>query len=165
MAEGYVMEILNDDSNPCGPGDIGRIIVTDLHNFATPLIRYDTGDYAEVAPPCPCGRGLPSLQRIVGRERNMAVVEGSRRWPQFGFDHFLEIAPIVQYQVVQSGTSQIELRLVCHEPLTSEQKQRLTHVIRTALNHPFDITFKFYAERIPPSGSGKFEEFLCLVTP
>ena len=39
------------------------MVITDLHNFATPLIRYELGDYAEVGTPCPTGRGLPVLNR------------------------------------------------------------------------------------------------------
>ena len=45
------------------PGEIGRLVVTRLHHFATPLLRYDIGDYAEVGDACPCGRGLPVLRR------------------------------------------------------------------------------------------------------
>lgn len=165
MAEGYVVEVLDDQGRACRPGEIGRIVVTDLHNYATPLIRYDTGDFAQAAAPCHCGRGLPTLQRIVGRERNMVVVNGSRRWPLFGFDRFLEIAPITQYQLVQDRADSIELRLVCAEPPTAEQKQRLAALIRESLGHPFEIRFTLFPEHLPAGRSGKYEEFMCLVTP
>jgi len=59
-------------------GQVGRVVVTDLHNFATPLIRYDLGDYAEMADTCPCGRGLPALKRIMGRRRNMVRLPDGR---------------------------------------------------------------------------------------
>lgn len=165
MAEGYVVEVLDEQGRPCRAGETGRLVVTDLHNFATPLIRYDTGDFAEVGPPCSCGRGLPTLRRIAGRERNMVVVNGSRRWPLFGFDRFLEIAPIAQYQLVQDRADSIELRLVCAEPPTAEQRQRLAALIRESLGHPFEIRFTLYPERLPAGRSGKYEEFVCLVTP
>ena len=57
MAENLIVEIVDDKGAPCASGEIGRVIVTDLHNFATPLMRYDIGDYAEVAAPCLCGGG------------------------------------------------------------------------------------------------------------
>ena len=44
--------------------------ITSLHNRVMPLIRYEVGDFAEVGPPCPCGRGLPVIARIMGRVRN-----------------------------------------------------------------------------------------------
>jgi phenylacetate-CoA ligase len=63
------LEVLGDDNKPCQAGEVGRIIVTPLHNYQTPLIRYAIGDYAEVGGPCSCGRSLPVLTRILGHEK------------------------------------------------------------------------------------------------
>ena len=71
QAESVLVEILDERGAPAPPGETGRVVVTDLHNFAMPLVRYEIGDYAEVGEPCACGRGLPVLRRIVGRVRNM----------------------------------------------------------------------------------------------
>lgn len=43
-----LVEVLNDKGEPCQVGETGRVVLTDLFNFATPLVRYDIGDYAEV---------------------------------------------------------------------------------------------------------------------
>ena len=95
MAESVLVEILNDDGTPCAPGEIGRVVVTALQNFATPLIRYEVGDYAEASAPCPCGRGLPVIRRIMGRVRNLLVLpDGKKIWPAFGSRGLTEIAPI-----------------------------------------------------------------------
>ena len=67
QAEHVLVEILRADGHTCLPGEVGRVVVTALHNFAMPLVRYELGDYAEVGAPCPCGRGLPVIKRIVGR--------------------------------------------------------------------------------------------------
>ena len=61
------VEILNARNQPCAPGETGRLVVTPLHNFATPLLRLDTGDDAELGSPCECGRSLPVLARILPR--------------------------------------------------------------------------------------------------
>lgn len=65
--EGVLLEVLDAAGLPCAPGQVGEVVVTPLHNFATPLIRYAPGDLAEPGPPCPCGRGLAVLRRVVGR--------------------------------------------------------------------------------------------------
>ncbi len=70
MAETLIVDILDEVGRPCGPGEIGRVVITDFTNFATPTIRYAIGDYAEVGTGT-CGRGLPSLRRILGRSRNL----------------------------------------------------------------------------------------------
>lgn len=77
-AETVAVEILDAEGKPCSRGDIGRVVVTDLQNFATPLIRYALGDYAEAGGPCPCGRGLPTLKRIHDRVSVLRVAPGCR---------------------------------------------------------------------------------------
>ena len=61
-------EILDLTGKPALPGEEGRLILTPLHNYAMPLIRYDSSDVAQVGPKeCPCGCPLPTLKRIAGR--------------------------------------------------------------------------------------------------
>jgi phenylacetate-CoA ligase len=162
--ESHIVEVLDESGRPCADGEVGRVVITDLLNFATPLVRYDLGDYAEVAKPCPCGRGLPTLRRIVGRERNLIVMpDGSRHWPLVGFDRFRGIAPIAQYQLIQHDRERIEVRLVSDAPLTSSQEDELRAVIQGALGHPFTLDFAYFEREIPRPPNGKFEEFVCRV--
>jgi phenylacetate-CoA ligase len=160
MAESVLVEVLDDDGRPCAEGQSGRMVGTDLHNFATPLVRYDLGDYAEVGGECPCGRGLPTLRRVLGRERNLVrLPDGSRHWPLVGFHRFADIAPIRQYQFIQHDLERIEVRMVAAEPVSTEQEAALSTVIREALGHPFDLEFNWFDDRLPVGAGGKFEEF------
>lgn len=164
MAEAVIVEVLDADGAPCGEGRTGRVTVTDLHNFATPLIRYDIGDYAEVGPACPCGRGLPTLRRIHGRERNLILMpDGSRHWPLVGFNRFREIAPVIQYQLIQDGRETIELRLVADRTLTAGEEAELAAHIQASLGFPFALRFVYFEGEIPAGAGGKFEEFVCRV--
>jgi phenylacetate-CoA ligase len=61
QSESLLLEILYESGRACAPDKIGCVVISDLHNLALPLIRYEIGDYAEAAEPCPCGRGLPTL--------------------------------------------------------------------------------------------------------
>lgn len=162
MAEGMIVEILNERDEPCAPGEVGRVVVTDLHNFATPLIRYELGDYAETSGPCPCGRGLPALRRIVGRRRNMVrLPDGRSLWPAIGGLRYREIAPIRQFQFIQRELETIEVRLVSRVPLSADQERRIGELIRKALDFSFNLQFVYFAEQIPRGPGGKFEEFVC----
>jgi phenylacetate-CoA ligase len=165
QSESVLVEILNPTGQPCAPGEVGRVVVTDLHNFATPLIRYELADCAEAAPPCPCGRGLPTLARIVGRQRNLLTLpSGEQRWPLVGFRHFREIAPIRQFQFVQQTRDQIEVRFVADRPVVPAEEACLKAIIQEALGHPFDLSF-VYLDEIPRSAGGKFEEFISKLNP
>lgn len=162
MAENLIVEILNENGEPAGPRENGRVVLTDLNNFATPLVRYDIGDYAESGPSCSCGRGLPTLKRILGRERNLIrMPDGSRHWPLVGFHKFREIAPITQYQMIQEDHEHIELRLVIERALTPDEESNLTAHVQTALGHPFALRLTYFAGKIPAGANGKFEEFIC----
>ena len=159
QSESVLVEVLNDEDEPCQPGEIGRVVLTSLHNYASPLIRYEIGDYAEVGEPCPCGRGLPVLKRIVGRQRNMLVLpNGERRWPVTGSMAFDRVISFRQFQMIQHSLEEIEVKLVVPEPVSKEQESELTDIIHRSLGHPFNITFTYHDE-IPRSAGGKFEDF------
>ncbi len=165
MAEGLVVEVLAADGSACQVGEIGRVVVTDLLNFASPVIRYDLGDYAQVGPPCACGRGLPTLAKIMGRQRNMLQLpDGSRRWRMAGYSDFDSVAPITQYQLVQTSTTHIEVRLAVGGPaLTAAQEAQLADIINDTMPCRFKYRFVYPSGGLPMPASGKFEEFVCAI--
>jgi len=161
QSENLLVEVLDDNGDPCAPGQIGRVVLSGLHNFATPLLRYAIGDYAEVGEPCPCGRGLPVLTRIQGRVRNMLrLPDGTTRWPILGqFIPELErLPPVRQYQLVQKSIERIEAQIAVTQPLTAEQEAILIAMWQRSLGHPFEISIN-YVDMIPRGAGGKFEEF------
>lgn len=163
QSESVLLEILDEHGRACEAGEVGRVAITVLHNFAQPLIRYEVGDYAEAGPPCSCGRGLPTLRKIVGRSRNLLMLEnGCRILPDFRIRQWPSIAPISQAQLVQKSVEHIEVRAVCHRELSAVEESRLAEHIRAKLEIPFRITFVYLDEISRPS-SGKIEDFICLV--
>ena len=164
QSEGVLLEVLDDQDRPCLPGTVGRVVVTTLHNFATPLVRYDIGDYAEVGAACPCGRGLQVLTRIMGRVRNMLRLRsGESFWPMLGTRDLSDIAPIGQQQIVQKSYDRIEIRLVAGRKLTPEEEGRLVGLIRARFPPEFTLELA-YCDSIPRGAGNKFEEFLSEVT-
>ena len=163
MDENLIVEVLNEAGQPCLPGEVGRVVITDLHNYATPLIRYEIRDYAEAGPACSCGRGLGTLKRIMGRRRNMVTLpDGSKHWPLVGAHRYREVADIRQYQVVQHGLDDIEIRLLV-SPLPPGQEAAITTLAHQALGHPFKLRFSYFDHELPGTGNGKFEEFISLL--
>ncbi|NHZ35569.1 phenylacetate--CoA ligase family protein [Massilia rubra] len=162
QSENVLLEVLDDDGNPCAPGACGRVVVSGLLNFAMPLIRYELGDMAEAGPPCPCGRGLPVLTRILGRTRNMLVTADARRyWPTFGFRDS-GATGIVQRQVVQTAPDQVQIRYVSADALSPDQEASLAAQVAQRLPPGMRVDALRVAE-IARSASGKFEEFISLV--
>lgn len=163
MSETHFVEVLKSNGDPCKAGEIGRVVVTPLHNFAMPLIRYECGDYAEVGESPEGAISLPVLNRIIGRSRNMAYrPDGTKFWPALNGIRWREVAEIEQVQFVQHTKSSIELKLVGPGELNSDQKAALALAVDDALRASYDIEFTL-VHTIPRGAGGKFEDFISLV--
>jgi phenylacetate-CoA ligase len=159
QAERLIVEILDDADRPCAPGAIGRVVVTDLHNFATPIIRYDLGDYAEVGGACPCGRGLPVLTRILGRRRGMLTYpDGRTAWPVFTAA-CRRAARYREIQLVQDSVTALRLRVVPDGPLDAAERAALADALRACLDHPFAVEIEVVTS-LGRTAAGKLEEFV-----
>lgn len=165
QAEHVLLEILRPDGSPCGPGEIGRVVVTDLHNFAMPLIRYELGDQACFGPPCPCGRGLPVLEVIAGRTGDLAVDPTGRQFfAHLAQGYWATVAPILQRQIAQLAPDRLEIRYVAQRDLTSDETAHLSREIRQAMRYDYLIEYR----RVPAIAlgpSGKFVDFVGLGSP
>ncbi|MGF1612437.1 MAG: phenylacetate--CoA ligase family protein [Gammaproteobacteria bacterium] len=158
QSESLLVEILDAGGAPCRPGEIGRVVLTDLHNFATPLIRYEIGDYAEPGPPCVCGRGLPVIRRVWGRARNLVTLpNGERHWPTLPLK-FRADTRVRQFQLVQKSLTGMELKLVADRVLNPAEEEQVRRQIEGNLGYPFEVQFT-YCDSIPRSAAGKYEDF------
>ena len=165
QSENVLVEVLDESGAPCQAGQIGRVVITTLHNFAMPFLHYDIGDYAEVGTICACGRGLPVLKRILGRQRNLLVMpNGERRWPVFMSEGDpADLPPFFQFQVVQRSLDELELNVVRPTAgITPEEQKQVEAHFHGILGYPFKISINCVAE-IPRSPTGKFEDFISLV--
>jgi phenylacetate-CoA ligase len=164
MAESVIVEVINPAGQPCEPGESGRLVVTDLRNFASPVIRYEIGDVGVRGGNCSCGMQSPTLQSIMGRDRNLlARPDGSRRYPLAGFQEFHKVAPVLQFRFIQHTLNEIELIVHTTAPLVAEQESALTKIVQTSLDYPFDVRVTRSATPLPRSSGGKFEDFISKV--
>ena len=162
QSELILVEILDEQGQPCATGETGRVVVTALHNIATVLIRYDIGDYATVGEPCRCGRSHPVIGQVRGRVRNLVrTPDGRHYWPS-ALVRVRFVTAIRQFQYVQTALDAIELRVVLDRPLTAEEEEQARNIVQKTLGYPFRVEIKPVAaiERGP---TGKFEEFLSQV--
>ncbi len=163
QAECILLEVLRPDNTPCKPGEVGKTVISSLNNFATPMLRYENGDMAEVGEPCACGRGLPVLKRIIGRVRNTAILpNGERIMPNLSTGPLLNELPIRHFQLVQKTTELVEARLVVGRLLTTAEETALADYFNKGWLHEFSFTF-VYVDEIKRGANGKYEVFRCEV--
>jgi len=133
--------------------------VTPLHNLATPLVRYDLGDYAALGQPCACGRGLPVIHQVQGRVRSLVrTPDGRRYWPT-ELGRIRRVPIISQAQFVQSALDTIELNFVSERPLTAAEEAQAAEAVQGALGYAFRVAF-VRVDAIRRGPTGKFEEFM-----
>lgn len=98
------------------PGELGEVVVTDLHNFGMPFIRYATGDLAAPAPAgaCKCGRAHPRLATVEGRVTETLLDAAGNRVNGLVFNVIIaHLAHAIRhFQVVQHRDRSITLRVV-----------------------------------------------------
>ncbi|MDH3580751.1 MAG: hypothetical protein OEM91_09030, partial [Hyphomicrobiales bacterium] len=100
-SEAVLVEILDEEGAPVAPGKTGRVVLTNLYNYAMPLIRYEIGDFATVSPTASnCKIRLPSLTRIIGRYRNtFTLADGRILFPNVPMSGFRKFLPHSQIQI------------------------------------------------------------------
>ncbi len=163
QSEAIIVEIVDMAGKPCAAGEIGRVIVTPLFNFATPLLRYELGDMAEAGSPCACGRGLGVINRVVGRYRNLLTLpDGQHFWPSMGSRAWQKIIPIKRHQFRQVALDRMEVWMVVETQPTQAAQDEVRAIIASRLPGAFTIDFQF-VDDIPNGSGGKFEEFVSLL--
>lgn len=160
MSESVMVEVLDEHDRPVVPGRTGKVVVTSLVNLAMPLLRYEIGDFAVAAGPCPCGRPHPLLERIVGRSRELwRMADGRLFWPDYQRTRLVADLPIRQHQFAQVGANLIEARLVVERPLTADEEAGIAAMMAERLPEPFQVRFA-YPDEIPALPGGKFLYFV-----
>jgi len=158
--EHVYLEILNADGHD-EDQNTGDIIVTDLDNYAMPLIRYEIGDNASFASKkysCDCGVRLPKLKSIIGRATDTIILKnGSKVHGVFFTDILSELnlkdtGLIRRFQVSQEKYGEIEFRIETSEDLKSSSLSLLENALNRFF---FKVEIKIF-QKLEHDKSGKF---------
>lgn len=150
----YHFEILDlDEDKPVKPGEIGRVVITDLFNYCMPLIRYDTGDLAYLSANIKDENSAPVLERIEGRKVDLLYDTNNKVITS----HIITVnmwkyAELRQYQFVQIGFGKYVFRL---NPWTTfPREEELIKEFKGYFGNDADIKIE-YVNEIPLLASGK----------
>lgn len=156
-ADRLLLEIIDDEGQPCPPGAAGRIVVTDLDNYGMPLIRYEIGDHGVLADrkSCSCGRGLPLLQKVVGRTMDIVRTPDGRKLGGTFWTLLLKARPgLKQIQVVQEQLDGVIINFVRDDGFDVAVLDYFVEKIREYCGSDFEVKF-VERESIALTKSGK----------
>ncbi len=162
-ADSLFVEAVDDNFQQVANGIDGELLITDLHNYALPLIRYAVGDHGRmINDECICGRPYPLMKNIVGRVTDNFIDAEGNTVATISLSHYLiaEGPKVGQVQLIQNSPTEITVRITNDPPPDDSTKQfyinRLTHVMKGLKNVRFEIVDKIEAEK-----SGKFRFAIC----
>ena len=157
-ADNLFVEVVDADGAPLPPGELGRILITDLRNHANPFIRYEIGDLGRLAPPaepCPCGLPFPRLLRVEGRSQEFIELPGGQRLTALFIPHLMKEFEWVQgYQVVQKSADRITIRLITAAAIEEERVLPLREKLLERVGADMRIDFSRVAQ-LQKNASGK----------
>ncbi len=169
-AEDIIAEVVDDDNNPVLPGQQGHILITTLHNYGMPFIRYENGDDGSLATSsCPCGRGLPLLGTLLGRTTDFIYTPSGKRIPGVSLSSEpLAIVGVTQYQLVQEELDRVVIHVILPSVTEPEEQaevgRRIEDLLRRVLGDDMRIEVKFI-DHIEPTAAGKYVPIVSMVDP
>jgi phenylacetate-coenzyme A ligase PaaK-like adenylate-forming protein len=146
------------DGRPTRPGEPGAIVITDLSNFAMPLIRYQVGDVGVLSGRiCSCGRGLPLLEAIEGREADYVVTADGQFVSGISLtENFAVLVPgIAQIQIVQESVECFLFRIVRDAAFGPASERAIAALVAERFGPGVRWRCEF-VEAIPQEPSGKY---------
>jgi phenylacetate-CoA ligase len=144
----FLPEVVDPETGaPLGPGEQGELVFTTLTKEAMPLLRYRTGDIATLeTEPCPCGRTLVRIGRLVGRRDDMLIIRGVNLYPSEVERTLLEVDGVApHYQLVVERPGALDELTVHCEPADDavdrdELRARAAHALRESTGITIAVT-------------------------
>jgi phenylacetate-coenzyme A ligase PaaK-like adenylate-forming protein len=154
-----VAEVLKEDGTPAvAAGEMGELVGTTIDNFAMPLIRYRTGDWAVIGPAsCECGRPYKLLEATRGRWHQEMLVGK--------LDNLISITAlnvhtdvfdrVQQLQFYQREKGKVELRIRRKAEFGERDRRRILAALAEKMGDTMEVELIF-TDDIPLVPSGKF---------
>jgi len=162
--EDVIVEFLADFENVTS-GELGRIVFTNLNNYAMPFIRYEIGDIGKYSDEsCPCGRGLQLMKSIEGRDSEIIMTPtGDFVVAQFFTILFKYINGVDQFQVTQERIDHLDVKIVKNLFFTDSDMNHIKNELQKRMGSDVKIEINFVNE-IPLFGrSGKWRSVISKV--
>jgi len=163
-SERVYLEVIDEEGEPCEPGELGELIVTDLDNYGFPFIRYKIGDLAIRAEDgCECGRGLPLLGSIEGRKWDIIVCPNGN-YLTGTFWLIKDIEGINEFKIIQEDYDQLRIELVINEKFSETEKSKLNKRVKDNCGEEMNAEINV-VDDIPRQKSNKRRPIISKVSP
>jgi phenylacetate-CoA ligase len=135
-----IVEVAAEAGAQLGANKLGRVLVTHLHSYATPFIRYDVGDLASYHDRCPCGHDGPALSDIYGRTKGLVKhPDGSLSVFFILGEELRSIASFDEFRFRQVSLNKIVAEIGGRDTLSADEIASFTHFIKERAGGDFEV--------------------------
>ncbi|MBI3654242.1 MAG: phenylacetate--CoA ligase family protein [Acidobacteria bacterium] len=157
FAEYSIVEVLKEDGSLASvEGEAGELIGSALDNFAMPLIRYRTDDWAVLGRArCACGRNYQLLKETRGRRQDMIIGRLDNLISPTALNFHTDVFDrVLQVQFYQREKGKVELRIKRRDDYTAQDSANILAALNEKMGDTVATTLHFVPD-IPLSPSGK----------
>lgn len=151
-----VFEVLDDQNHPTKSG---KLVLTSFTTEATPLIRYDIGDFIALADnkDCSCGNNNPLVDEILGRIDDYVYSPENGKINLGNVSNTLkDTFGIVKFQAIQDELSKIIVKVIIDKDIYKESvEKKFIQNWRDRVGNKMELEIQ-YVDEIPVEASGKF---------
>jgi phenylacetate-coenzyme A ligase PaaK-like adenylate-forming protein len=135
-----IVEIDYSNNVIIGDDRLGRVLVTHLHSYATPFVRYDIGDFASLSERCRCGHDGPTLTNVHGqKKRLLRRPDGSVVPFSMKAGNILKIVKCEEYRIRQTDLGIIEIEIGGIDHLNADQIGALESLTKKIAGDEFQV--------------------------
>lgn len=157
------MEILGPSAEEIKPGEEGEIVVTSLHDYAMPMIRYSPGDRAiKGMAMCECGRTLPVLDKIIGRTADLFELPNGRVLNGLSIPIEDWIEKIEKFQLIHEMPDLIRLKIIPKSSYSKKDEKAILDLLKYNAGEGIRI-FIDIVDEIEQTSAGKFRYVISKV--
>jgi phenylacetate-CoA ligase len=166
-AETVLLEVLDGEGRLAEPGAKGDVVVTALHNYAMPLIRYDLDDRAIVGARDACAITLPALDTVLGKKRTLFIFgDGVVVAPLLPLPAIIELLGAQTFQIAQVARDRCEFRIVPGSIGWSDMRfEEMTELMRAMWWRELQVDYRAVESIDRNSGRGKLFPYMQELPP
>ena len=140
-----IVEIDETSSTNENGEQLNKLLITHLHSYATPIIRYDVGDYGQLHETCPCGHDGKTLSKIWGRKKHFLKGEDGELIPFHIYSKpLLDILTFKEFFSYQSDFRTINVEFGGRTTLSESEISAVTNYIKKISLSKFNVNVSAY---------------------
>jgi phenylacetate-coenzyme A ligase PaaK-like adenylate-forming protein len=142
-----IVEVDSSQSHRLGSHELGRVLVTHLHSYATPFIRYDIGDLASLASQCACGHLGPTLSNVYGRGKNLLKHRDGTLSPFYlGASLLAKLPELSEYRIRQTALGMLVVEVGGRTELNLPEQNTIVGLVKKQAGNEFQVQVRAVPE-------------------